>query len=263
MILTYIIFGLVKKFTEETITNATLNKTVDLMSSKLPVLTFEFTSIDIGMDYNPENATGLWQYIEQSQDVHVEYGYELDDGEIEWLTGANLKTTGEIKSNSNGGISMVTFYATSSLEQFNSIYEKGSTIPHLLVCILWQVTFSHTLDLPILPSGGDPYYLDPELMNIYTNMPLPELPIKEILQLIANAGMCVLYVDRNGCINIRRLTETLQDFTLGFSSMKTIPVVTKIPELHSIETGYTEIIVDSVESSLSKNKYRYCRSDSI
>jgi hypothetical protein len=104
----------------------------------------------------------------------------------------------------------------------------------------------------MLSNGGQPYYIDTALQSIYTSCPIPELPINQALQLIANAGRCVLYVDRNGQIRMERFTDVLEDFELNFSNMTSIPVVSKAPTLKTVTTSYTDIESSLTTESLSK-----------
>ena len=44
----------------------------------------------------------------------------------------------------------------------------------------------------------DSYYIDPRLKNLYTKNPIPRVPYREALQIIANACRCVLSQTRDG-----------------------------------------------------------------
>ena len=119
------------------------------------------------------------------------------------------------------------------------------------------------------------YELDDSLQTIYTRRPIPVLEIREVLQLIANAGKCVLDVDRNGVIKIyrpetlvqltdvndvelidneevnifgiNRLNET--DFKFDFTNMFTVPRVDKYPPLRNLTTSF---ITHNVEATVSE-----------
>ncbi len=56
--------------------------------------------------------------------------------------------------------------------------------------------------------GNDDYYLDTYLKKVTVYNPLPKVKHKEALQIIANAGRCVLDYDRYGRIRIHSLFPT-------------------------------------------------------
>lgn len=233
--LDYILFGLVKEFSDTTITTATWNRNIDLLTSKISVNSFNFTAIDLDKDYNPDNASGFWKYIEKRQPVTWQYGYELDDNSIEWINGGKLFTDGDIKVDSSGAISTVSFNSTSILNQMTENYYKGvySAIPVSLYSLAEDV-FEYANSL----NYGISYSIDSSLNNIYTSLPVGDLPINQALQLIANAGMCVLYVDRDGVITIKSITDVLQDFSLNFSNMTSTPAIEKVPALMTVTTSF-------------------------
>jgi len=251
----YMVFGLMKEWTDSTITTSTLKRETDLLNSVLPVHTLEFTSIDVNKEYNLDNPTGMWQYIEQLQPITILYGYQLDSGIVEWVTGGHIFTNGEMTSESSGALSTITFFGESLLEQLKTTYYKGvySVAPVSLYTLAQNVlTFAN---LPALSDGSSAYYIDPSLSTIMTSCPLPEKQVNELLQLIANAGRCVLYTDRDGRINIRHIDETLVDFTLDFDNMKTIPKVNKIPALLSVSTSYVSLKVEATTSSMIRSDF--------
>lgn len=250
--LSYLIFGIMKEWSDNTITDSTWSRETDLLSSMMPTNAFQFTSIDLAMEYNPDNPVGMWQYIEQLQPMTIMYGYQLDSGIVEWVTAGHLYTNGEMESKSSGSISSITFFGESMLEQLTDVYYKGvySASPVSLASLATEVfTFA---GLSNLSDGGMPYYIDPALSTIMTSSPLPELPINEVLQLIANAGRCVLYTNRDGRINLRRIPETLTDFVMNFDNMTSIPTVSKIPALLSVSTTYDLFKVATTTTSILK-----------
>jgi hypothetical protein len=211
---------------------------------------FSFTSLDLNKEYNPENATGLWQYIEKKQPLSFEYGYELDNGTIEWISGGHLYTNEDIKIDTASTISKITFSATSQLNQLSDIYYRG-TYGDTTLYDLAEDVFMFA-NLPLLQDGSVPYYIDTALQSMTTKIPLPEISINKALQLIANAGRCILYVNRNGQIRMERANETVQDFYLTMDKVTKTPVISKLPALRSVVSNYTTLTVSPVEESLSK-----------
>lgn len=245
------LFGVRKTFDDNTITDSTWTREVDLLSSKLPINKFEFTAIDLERLYNPDNPEGIWPYLEKEQPIKLEYGYELDSGEIEWITACNLYSDGEIKVSSQGSISYASFSFTSYLNQLTDVYYGGK----------YNATPVSFYDLAVdvfTFAGVTDYIIDTALQSIYTTLPLPELPINEVLQLIANATRSVIYTDRSGNVVIEQFSVVVpEDFKFDFSNLKNIPTVSKIPVLYSVDTSYSFVAPDTADVELTKLDVSY------
>ena len=262
--LSYIMFGIVATFTDAEIVDSTWTRNIDLLSASLPQNKFEFTIVDPDKNYNPENPTGIWQYLEDRQPVWFQYGYELDDGTIEWLDGSNLYSNGEIRVDSESNLPTVTFTAESSLNALVDIYYRGKYHPSGISLYDLALDVLDFANIPLLQGGITPYDLDTALQSIYTTVPMPELPIKECLQLIANAGRCVINCDRVGKISIKRIDPDVSDFKFDFSNIMSAPVLDKSPFLRDVETFVNGVsvandIVEIHKSSVSFGTETECR----
>lgn len=240
-------FGITKVFDTNTLISASWERDIDLLSTKLPKEHFEFKAYDLNREYNPENAQGIWEKIERRQPVEFEYGYKLDDGSIEWVKGGNYLTTGEIKSESKSHISTVSFKASSELTQETGIAYKGIYRPNRIT--MYQLAIN-VLD----HAGITNYEIDEALQDTTTSLPLPAVPFKEALQIIANAARGVLYTDRSGKFIMRRVDEALQDFHMGINEIKNIPTIDKLPMLADVETYYNSLQIDTEVSELVKKE---------
>ena len=248
--LSYIMFGVVKSFDDKDISSSTLLNEIDLLSSKLPKNEFEFKVIDLAMEYNPENPTGIWQYLEARQPVWFEYGYELDNGTIEWINGGNLYTTGELNTESNNSVSIVSFKTSSILSQLDMTYYKGTYYPAGISLYNLALDVLNFANLPLLKTGGVAWNLDNALTTIFTTAPIPEILVREALQLIANAGRCVLSIDREGRICILRNSEVATTFAFDFSNIVSPPLLSKTPYLLSVDTFSHTMSVDSTVTTV-------------
>lgn len=247
-----LLFGLKKSFESDVLQKSTLTKEIDLISSKLPTFKFDFTFLDINREYDPENAIGVYKYMEAEQSVIFEYGYELDNGDIEWVRGGNTFTNGDIKVDNNASIPMVELKTTSRLALLKEVYNRGvyTGTPRTLYELATEVlTYAN---IPLDSQGNKAWYVDEVLKDYTTLIPLPKQPINVLLQLIANAGMCIIVIDRNGHIILKPLDTTLQDFKYTFADIKSPPLVNKYPELQGVDTSVFTINVDSNLTELGK-----------
>ena len=247
-----LVFGIVEQFTEETIESAVWNRSIELVNSKLPEITFDFTIIDIDKLYDPENPIGIYKYMEEQQPIKFYFGYELDNGSIEWIKCGDVFTTGEVQVDSDLAIPKVTFSTTSAIGYLTNEYQKGSytgTNKSLYDLAEEVLLFSN---LPVDGLGENRWIIDSGLETIYTLMPLPKKPVRELLQLIANAGMCVLNVDRDGYIRIEPQTTTTVDFGYTFADVTTIPKTTKYPQLMGVDTVVNQLTVESSATEIGR-----------
>ena len=70
-------------------------------------------------------------------------------------------------------------------------------------------------DLPLNDDGTVKWVIDESLKSITTTAPLPNDTLANCLQVIANAGECVLYQDRGGTLRIEPLKFDVSDYKIN------------------------------------------------
>lgn len=242
--LSAITFGIFKNFDDLLIKSTSWNRSVDPISTNLPINTFSFSFIDKYGEYDPENPEGIWQYIEKYQPVNFEYGYKLDNGAIEWIAGTKMYTTSDITIENKGRIPIVTINAGDRLSYMTDIWKKGvyNATPVSLGSLAEEICDYY----------GFSYSFDSSLYEIYTSTPLLEEEARVCLQVIANAGKMALYVNRNNEICIKPFSTSEIDFNLDFTKMTSIPQLNKIPLLGNVITKITNYTPEDNASQLYK-----------
>ena len=89
----------------------------------------------------------------------------------------------------------MSFSASDRFEDLDGTYYQGTYRPEGITL--------YNLAVNVLEDAGvdsRTYWLDGYLRDVTVNNPLPPVPHREALQMIANAGRCILYQDRNGKI---------------------------------------------------------------
>lgn len=184
-------FGQSVFFGNGEIIKTNFSSSIDFLSLSLTQKKSSFTIDNRTQVYNPLNPEGLYAYLEAQQPMEIDYGYELDDGSIEWILGDNLV-----------------------MESTPVIAEAQATFPGVDVLTSLSGTFYHGLYRPagislydlakeVLDDAGVEHYtIDEHLKAVYTKAALPVTTHKECLQIIANAGQCILYTDRRGYIKL-------------------------------------------------------------
>lgn len=185
------LFGLEKIFNTGDILSTDHTASVDPISSSLPYekLIMKVTNYD--KDFNPDNPHGMWEYFTNGQPLRVRYGTTVD-GKTEWVDAAYLYISDAPKVDGKSA----TFTASDALSFLTNIYNRG----------LWRDEGISLYDLAIdvlHDAGVTSYSIPTYLRNIITYAPLPIATHRECLQLIANAGRCVLYTGVDGEIVMR------------------------------------------------------------
>jgi hypothetical protein len=184
-------FGQTVYFENKQLIKTSFSSSIDFLSLSLTQKQFSFTIDNRRQIYNPLNPSGLYAYLAAKQPVEVDYGYELDDGSIEWILGDNLvlESTPTISDN------QAQFPAVDNLTNLTGMFPKGLYRPSGIS--LYDLA-KEVLD----DAGVEHYVIDEHLKSVYTKAALPVATHRECLQIIANAGQCILYTDRNGYIKL-------------------------------------------------------------
>ena len=253
-----IVLGVIKTLTCSNITEAKWSRKNDLMNTSIARNEFSFTFLDIDGEYNPDNPEGIWRFLEDGQEVTFEYGIELDDGSIEWVKGGTNYTNGEPTISNSAALSKASFTAISRLQTLTDIFREGSYNPDGVS--LYDLADSILQWAGLVDDNGNKEYrITEKLKNYVTTAPLPVGEAKDCLQLIANAGMCVVDVDRDGKIFIEEVSAEMTDFTYDKSVVLEAPPTTKKYPLlkdilvtlfqYTVQTEETELIsMDIVEA---------------
>ena len=200
---------------------------MDLLNLKLPTNAFDFVVIDKDKAYDPEDAQGIYAYLEAQQPVVFEFGYELNDGSIEWIPGGTTFTTSELSVDVAAAIPKVSFKSVSTLNYLTKTYTEGLYYPSGITLYDLAEDVLQFCNIPLNAEGNSRWTLDDALKDYSTKMPLPVSEARECLQLIANAGMCVLTDDVLGNVVIAPVDYYPVDFTFTLGDVMTPPKTTK------------------------------------
>jgi hypothetical protein len=200
-------FGYEKKFTMGDIISVSHTISVDPISTSLPYEKLAIKVSNFDKDYNPDNPQGTWVYFANGQPLSVLYGVKIGD-RTEWMEAGQLLLSDAPTVDSNSA----NFEAVDLLSTLTNIYYKG----------LWRADGISLYDLAVdvlADAGVTNYSLSESLKGIKTMSPLPMIPHRECLQIIANAGECVLYTNTKGTIILEKQThqDAPVDYYLDFA----------------------------------------------
>lgn len=185
--------GVVDSFTNDEVISCSISEYVSATTESLPSKDVEIIINNQDSYYNPDNVESAIGYLELGQEVRMQFGYQLDSGEIEWLP-PTLSYLKEWNANDSQAQFVCTdLFASMEGIYYNGLYrEKGISLYDLAVDVLQDAGYSE-----------DQYYLDPYLRTVTVYNSVPAVKHSEALQIIANAGRCALYDDRDGRIHIQ------------------------------------------------------------
>lgn len=185
--------GIGISFDNHQILSATKKEHISPVMEELPSIDFDLTVDNKNRTFDIENETSSVNFLETGQEVKVLYGQELDDGDIEWQPGV----TAYLKEWSADDEKM-SFSATDRFDRMDGTYYKGQYREEGIS--LYDLAVDVFRD-----AGVDPrtYWLDSYLKKVTVHNPVPAVTHKEALQMIANAGRCILSQDRNGSIYMK------------------------------------------------------------
>ena len=192
-----VVYGIKMRFTDKDLISVKQKHDVDPLSRRLPKETFSFTIHDYDMRYDPDNPRGIYAYIDTRSPISIQYGYDLDDGTVEWLKADHYVLDGKPKAKDYKAV----FTGTGLIASLTKTYYRGTFGQTSFYDMAEDVLLDAGLTLT--EQGTHPWEIDPALKTMYCSVPLPIDSHADCLQLIAHACRCRLYTDDDNIIHIR------------------------------------------------------------
>ena len=234
-------------------------QTVNPLSTSLPKMEVSFSVDNTDNSYDVYNVSGLSKYLMERQEIKTRYGYKMDDKRVEWIKGGTFYLS-EWRAPQNG--MEADFTARDLLEYLFAEYvdEVSEISSRNLYDIAEAILLS--ADLPLNSDGTRKWKIDESLREVYTSAILPIDTKANCLLMIANAGQCVLYQDRDGTIRIEPLANDTSDYSISLSNSYSKPeielskvikeVVVKVYQYSivegEVETTSSEMVIATGES---------------
>lgn len=240
-----LLFGIMETYTDENLISAESKEKTTMINSELPTHTFKFTIDNMNKLFNPDNPQGWYRYILQQQPISYEWGYQLDDGTIEWILGGKMLLTGSVEVGEN----QVSFSTTSLINYLTKVYKKGvyNSSGRSLYDLAVDVLEDSNID-------SSQYNLWSGLKSIKTDAPLPKLEARQLLQIIATTGNCILFTNRENIINIQPFNYVLNPDGMKYDFITSNPVVKVQSELHNTIIYINHYSKEDNVSDLFKNE---------
>lgn len=184
--------GVTNSFTNKDVKNYSGKEYVSPIAETVPSNDVSLTVFNYDLYYSPDNPNSALAYMEIGQEVKIAFGYDVDgNGNIEWLPEKKsyLKTW---KANE----SQAEFTATDIFDNISGTYYRGKFYKDGIS--LYDLAVDVFEDAGIVD-----YFIDTYLKSVIIYNPMPTVSYSSALQIIANAGRCVLREDRRGRVHLQ------------------------------------------------------------
>lgn len=223
----YVIFGLGLEYDNEWITEASSSTSLSVIDEDLPESEFSVTLYNKDQIFNVDNPSSDINFLESGQKINVMLGYALDDGSMEWIRMHSLYV-----SEWSADDSSATIKAVDVLKYLDGKYYKGTYYDDGISL--------YDLAEQVFEDAGlseEEYYIDTYLKKITVYNPLPNVTHREALQIIANAGRCIMDYDRSGKVRIRvAFTPTYNTVSNGETYYSNSTLVDKLDSKNQYAT---------------------------
>lgn len=249
-----IFVGINKVYTKSNLLDFTHTQSVDPISTSLPKTEIDFSISNLDGEYDPYNEQGMSKYLMARQEVKARYGLKTGHDSIEWIKGGTFYLA-EWYAKQNG--LSAEFKARDILEFMSATYEDNHDLSHRTLYNLAEKVLI-AANLPLNDDGTVKWVIDESLKSKTTAAPLPKDTLANCLQVIANAGECVLYQDREGTLHIESLKNDITDYkidTFNSYSKSELTIAKLIKQVNvkvykytmgdkGVESTSTEVAVD-------------------
>ena len=227
-----IVIGHVLKFFKSDLLGFTHEMDGDLLSAKLPKYSIEFTLDNSDGRWDPNNPTGMAQYLSDRQRITVKYGLDVN-GTIEWIKAGTFYLS-EWYAPPNGVEArfvardifefLLNDSETKTSSTSSAIYDNLSGI------ISWATRGK-------LPDGAS-VVVHSSLASSAGRMPDLTGTYAEIVQKCANAGLSVLRCDRDGVLHVEPMNRNITEYRIPLSLSYSYPEITLSKPLKSVAIDY-------------------------
>jgi len=226
-----VVLGVYVTYTKAELTAYSHEQIGCMVAGELPKNSITFSLENSSGLWNPLNPDGYVKYLVERQRIQVRYGFDID-GNIEWIKAGTFYLT-EWNTPSNG--LAVTFTARDMLEFIMDVPYTGikaGTLYDIANAVIAEAN---------LPYGAKVHF-DSTLQGVYTDFSddTTEYKQAEILQMVANAGNCVIYQDRDGVLRIEPLKAPLSGYNITENESYSYPEVTLSKPLKAVKVSYGE-----------------------
>ena len=221
------IIGHTMTFTKNDIFSFIHEQSGHLNSGELPKNNIDFSLNNIDGRWNPNNPTGLEQYLSERQKIKVRYGLDVN-GTVEWIKAGTFYLS-EWRVPANG--LEANFTARDIFE-----YLLNESYTGAREGTLYQLVEN------AFESAGVPEDFIPDvsttLKDYSATLPEGELTCAVVVQMCANAAGCVVYQDRDGVLHIKPQNREPTGYVIPLALSYAHPEIELSKPLKNVSVSY-------------------------
>ena len=184
--------GMTNTFTNDDVISFSNKEYVSPVTETIPSVDSELVIKNYDMYFSPDNSDSAIAYMEVGQEVRVSIGYDVSGhGNIEWLPERRTFLKSWKADESKAVFTSSDVFDYMSGTYYRGEYKKEGISLYDLAADVFE------------DAGIADYFIDSYLREIIVNNPLPAVSYPSALQIIANAGRCILKEERGGRIRIQ------------------------------------------------------------
>ena len=238
-----IFLGVQKVYRKTDLTKFEHEQSADLLSAALPKNSITFGLRNDDDRWNPDSPSGSEVYLAERQEIIAKYGMDIN-GRTEWIKGGTFWIS-EWSTPANGLEAV--FTARDLLGFMDEAYTgtRKGTLYAIALAALQQV------NLPKLKNGNNRWVMDGSLKDITTDFSADtkEYTVADILQMVAHAGCCVFYQDRDGIVHIEPWKEIYSGYMIEPHISYKHPEYNITKPLRAVSVAYGDNVRELVEVS--------------
>lgn len=192
-----VLYGVKIQYENKDIVSTKQSHDIDPLSRRLPTEKMQFTILDYEHNYDPDNPTGIYAYVDKNAPVTIQFGYKLPNGLIEWLKSDKYVLNSKPTAKKN----QTTFTGTGLIGSLTGTFYKGKLGNKSFYDMAEEVLLD--ADLTLTEQETHPWVIDDALKKMFTTAALPVTTHMNCLQLIAHACRCRLFTDDDNIIHIK------------------------------------------------------------
>lgn len=224
-------FGLT--YYNDDIMDSSLVSYVSPICADVPQIDFSVTLQNYNQYFNVDNPDSAINFLETGQEMYVWYGYNLPESGVEWFQAAKLLCSEWESDDYTATIKCQDLYRSMEEEYYKGVYRpEGISLYDLAVLVFED-------------AGITEYYIDPYLKRLKTRNPIPRVRHKEALQIIANAGRCILTQSSTGIPQLKSSFVPEYEFSTNgetpYSNVANIKSEADKQEYASYATNYGRV----------------------
>lgn len=236
-------FGVVKIYTDNNLIKMDLVDEMDIITKTLPSAEFKFTADNANKDFNILNPDGFYKFLQERQVVVPEIGV-VSGVSTEYIQLGKYYLKEWV---SDEGSLTATFTARNIIDllssyDYENLEEKSDYTLYDMAVEIFNLC------------GVTNYEIDEALKNIQTKGLVKKNNCRNVLQMIAVAGMCNVFVTRDDKLILKQLSFDNPIDTIDMDNMYKEPQIQLDKIVKSVEVAYysdintkQDIIVNNVD----------------